>query len=61
MIKKWIAVFLVFFLGMSGFLLVDQSCRETLGKGGNPGLSITKTEKGNLSISFFGIGREIPL
>lgn len=61
MIKKWIAVFFIFFLGVSGLIAVDQACRESTGAGGELGLSIARTGQGDLSVSFFGLEGRIPL
>lgn len=59
MIKKWIAVFLVFFLGTLAIISVDQTCRETTGCGGKNCLSIHKTEDGGTELSFFGLTKEM--
>lgn len=58
MLKKWIAVFMVFFLGTSALIAVDRSCSETTGCGGKSGLSVCRTEEGAVSVSFFGLKGE---
>lgn len=55
MLKKCIAIFMVFFLGTSVLIAVDRSCSETTGRGGNSGLAVTKTEDGKIGVSFFGL------
>ncbi|MCB6994018.1 hypothetical protein LI177_11045 [bacterium 210820-DFI.6.37] len=59
MIKKWIAVFLIFFMGMTGLISVDRACRESTGAGGTTGLSVAHTRDGGTEISFFGLHGEI--
>lgn len=54
MIKKWIAVFLIFFLGTSALITVDHVCGERTGIGGKAGLSLTKTKEGRVTFCFFG-------
>ncbi len=61
MIKKWIAVFVVFFLGTSALIAVDQICKERTGFGGQTGLSIHKTIEGDLTFSFWGLEGTIEL
>lgn len=55
MLKKCIAVFIVFFLGTSALILVDQVCRERTGLGGQTGLSLHKRADGSIAFSFFGL------
>lgn len=57
--KKWIAVFLVFFLGTLAVISVDQACRETTGCGGKTCFSIHRTEDGGMELSFFGLTKEM--
>lgn len=55
MLKKWIAVFIVFFLGTGGLITVDQVCRERTGLGGQAGLSLHKAADGGVEFCFFGL------
>ena len=59
--KKIIAVFLIGFVGMCCVISVDRECAARTGKGGNIGLSLSRTAEGNLSVCFFGIEGEIGL
>lgn len=52
--KRIIIIFLVFFLGTSGLIAADTSCRETTGKGGNLSLKIKRQEDGAISAEFLG-------
>lgn len=61
MLKKWLIVFFVFFLGTAGLVQVDQSCRETTGCGGILCPSIQKNASGDLVVFFFGMRGEIDL
>lgn len=61
MLKKWLIVFFVFFLGTAGLIQVDQACRETTGAGGLLCPSIQKTASGDLAVSFLGLMAEIDL
>lgn len=61
MFKKWIFVFLVFFLGTAGVIRVDQACLETTGCGGNLCPSIQRTDSGGIALSCFGLSGEIDL
>ncbi len=61
MIKKCIAVFLIFFLGTSALITVDHICGEQTGIGGKAGLSVTRTEEDGIAFCFFGLeGRANP-
>ncbi len=61
MLKKWVIVFFVFFLGTAGLIQIDQACRETTGAGGGLCPSIQKTAGGDLTVSFLGVVEEIDL
>ncbi|MCQ4636239.1 hypothetical protein NE619_05820 [Anaerovorax odorimutans] len=61
MLKKWIAVFIVFFLGTSALIAVDRSCRESTGCGGKSGMNIIKDENGDVDVSLFGLNFEVDL
>lgn len=61
MVKKWIVVFMIFFLGTSALITVDHICRESTGYGGQTGLSVSRAADGDLSISFFGLRGELNL
>lgn len=52
--KKIIAVFLVFFLGTSGLIMVDNLCRQSTGQGGMLSVEINKTQDGKVLFSFLG-------
>lgn len=54
MLKKLIAVFIVFFLGTGALITVDQVCRERTGLGGKVGVSLHKSADGSTEFSFFG-------
>lgn len=58
MLKKWITVFMVFFLGTGALITVDQVCRERTGLGGQTGLSLHKAADGSIEFSFFGLERK---
>lgn len=55
MIKRWIAVFLIFFLGTSALITVDHICGERTGMGGKAGLSFARTKEGRVTFCFFGL------
>ena len=59
MIRKWIAVFIIFFLGTGALVTVDQACRESTGTGGKAGICICRTQDGNFQISAFGMTKAI--
>ncbi len=52
--KKWIAIFLLFFLGTGALVTADHVCGEQTGIGGKAGLSIAKTKDGDIAFCFFG-------
>ena len=59
--KKLLVIFLIGFIGMCGVISVDRECALQTGEGGKAGLSLARTDKGDLSVCFFGIEGEIGL
>lgn len=59
--KQYLTIFLIAFIGMCAVIRVDNQCLEHTGEGGKAGLSVSRTQEGNMAFQFFGLEGEIGL
>lgn len=52
--KKFLAIFIICFLGTSCLIYVDSTCRESTNEGGLLGLSVKRVDQNRIKVSFLG-------